>query len=285
MLNASNVPKCETARAQLEYAAKRKKALRGTRGKEREAARERAVEAYRAVHYHYSRELAARAEAAFRAGELLRAGRQTEQARKSFEDAAKLGADTEFRARGWLEVGHGYRRAHRLVDALGAYEKVALDVKAAPQHRDGALLWKARLQSRLGRGSEARATWEGVARKGFDPFDRLNAFDAWALHLIERDDLEGAAGVLGLCSELLGERLAEATRNGERLRRTHARMRSISRLKSALEARRKLRESEHPPRMPGVRVPTYDAQEIPGSGPPLMRRRTGSTSSCIIRAS
>ena len=240
-VEVQSVQKCESARAQLEYAGKRKLDLRGTHGTDREAARERAVVAYRAVHYHFPRELAARAEAAFRAGELLRAGKRAKEARLSFEDAAQLGAGTEYRARGWLQVGHGYRRAHRMIDALGAYEKVALDPDAAPRHRDRALLWRARLQARLGRGKEARASWERVARKGFDSFDRVEAFDSWALHLIEHDDLEGAAGVLALCGELLAERLLEETRTGDRLRKVHAKMRSVPRLKSAVEARRKSR--------------------------------------------
>jgi len=238
------VPKCTDAAAQLEYAGKRKLELRGARGEARAAARERAVEAYRAVHYHFPRELHVRAEAAFREGELQRAGGHVDEAREAFENAASLGTGTEFRARGRLELGHLYRRAHRLVDALGAYELVAMDEDAAPRHRDRALLWRARLQARLGRGQEARVSWERVARDGFDCFDRLEAFDAWALHLIGRGDLEGAAGVLGLCGELLAERLDERTRRGERLRRTHARMKSIERLKTAIEARRKLREAE-----------------------------------------
>lgn len=237
------VPKCETATAQLEYASKRKLELRGTAGEERDAARERAIDAYRAVHYHFPRELLARAEAAFREGELQRAGGHSTAALEAFESAAALGVGSEFLARGRLEIGHLYRRANRLVDALGAYELVALNEDVAPRHRDRALLWRARLQARLGRAKEARASWEQVARHGFDCFDRIEAFDAWAMHLIDLGDLEGAAGVLGLCAEQLAPRLDEQTRFGERLRRTHARMPSIDRLKVAIEARRRLREA------------------------------------------
>lgn len=238
------VPKQESAEAQLEHAAHCRARMRGKRGEDREQMRERAVEAYRAVHVHFPRALPQRAEASFREGELRRAGGDADEARAAFEDAAQHGAGTEFRARAWIEVGHIYRRSKRLVDAIEAYERVLLDDEVAPAHRDRALLWRARLQARLGRAKEARAGWERVARDGFDPFDRLEAFDAWALHLIEADDLEGAGGVLGLCSELLADRLAEETRTGERLRRVHARMPSIARLKAAVEARRKLRERE-----------------------------------------
>lgn len=270
----SGVPKCEDARAQLEYASKRKLELRGARGEERAAARERAVEAYRAVHYHFPRELLARAEAAFREGELRRAGGDVDEAREAFESAAALGAGSEFRARGRLELGHLYRRSNRWIDALNAYELVALDEDAAPRHRDRAWLWRARLQARLGREREACAGWEHVAREGFDSFDRLEAFDEWALHLVERGDLEGAAGVIGLCGELLAERLAEQTRQGDRLRRVHARMRSVERLKAAIEARRKLREAEEEERARETRLDQGraprrppDALEVPR--PPL----------------
>lgn len=259
----TGVPKCEDARAQIEYAGKRKLELRGARGEKRVAARASAVEAYRAVHYHFPRELEARAEAAFREGELQRAGGHTDEAREAFANAAGLGAGTEFRARGRLELGHLYRRTHRWVDALSAYEQVVADEDAAPRHRDRASLWRARLQARLGRDREARASWERVARDGFDSFDRLEAFDAWALHLIERGDLEGAAGVLGLCGELLAERLAEETRHGERLRRTHARMPSVGRLKAAIDARRKLREAEEAERAKDARnASTRSAADI-----------------------
>ncbi len=251
----AGVPKQADAAAQLEHAAHCRSLLRGKRGEEREAFRERAVEAYRAVHVHFPRALAQRAEASFREGELRRAGGDADEARAAFEAAAQHGAGTEFRARAWIEVGHLYRRSKRYVDALASYERVLLDEESAPTHRDRALLWRARLQARLGRGKEARASWERVARDGFDPFDRLEAFDAWALNLIAVDDLEGAAGVLGLCSELLAERLAEETRTGERLRRAHARMPSIARLEAAVEARRKLREREREQGGSAIRVP------------------------------
>jgi len=54
--------------------------------------------------------------------------------------------------------------------------------------------------------------------------------------------------VLALCGELLSERLLEETRTGDRWRKVHAKMRAVPRLKSAVEARRKLRRE--PARMP-----------------------------------
>lgn len=268
------VPRCEDARAQIEYAAKRKLELRGKKDQERKDARMRAVEAYRAVHRYHPRALAERAEASFRAGELLRAGRLPNEARECFEEATRLGKGTEFRARAWLEIGHGYRRGYRLVDALAAYQRVAIDEEAAPRHRDAAMLWRARLHARLDRDREACAAWEHVAREGFDPFDRLEAFDEWALHLIDEGDLEGATGVLNLCDELMAQRLAEETRTGRRLRRTKARMRAYPRLEAAIEARRKLREAEGEERRRSLRR----ALELPARHPYAPHRRAQATS-------
>ncbi len=234
----------KTARAQLEYASSLKLRLRGTSGEERKKRRAEAVTAYRALHHLFPKKTAERTEASFRAGELLRAGGNLRAAAAEFERGVKLGKGTDFGARAGLEVGHLRRRAHRLLEALRAYESVALEAEAPARYRDRACLWAGQVNARLGRTSEARAYFERLARGGRDPFTRIRAFDAWAASLVDEEDLEGAAGVLDLCRNEHHDCALEETRHGERVRRALERMSSVDRLAAAIAARLKLKEAE-----------------------------------------
>jgi hypothetical protein len=70
---------------------------------------------------------------------------------------------------------------------------------------------------------------------------RIAAADELALLLLERADLEGAAGALERCRVLLGEELQELTQHGAMVRALLARMRSRAALAAAIEARARAR--------------------------------------------
>lgn len=211
--------------------------LRGLRGKERAAVRREAVEAYREVRRRFPLVPQA-AEAAFRAGELLRAGGEVRAALSEFRFARGHEKGGEFRARAGLEIGHSYRRARRLLDALEAYEAVGADARASRRYRDAAWLWAGRVQARLGRAPDAIRAWRRVAEGDGDVFDRLRAYDKWGLALIDAGDLEGAAGVLESCRKSFRERALEKSEHGERLRAALGAMRVIPALEAAIAARR-----------------------------------------------
>lgn len=225
-LETPSVPRQETVDAQLDLGAAARRAMRGTEGTARESARAAAVRAYRAVREHHPERSAACAEAAFRAGELLRAADDAAAAAVEFEIARARGDGTAFRARAGLELGHLQRRAAKLPDALAAYEGVASDPSAAQTHRDDAWLLVGRVCADLGRADDAVRAWERVATGAQDPLDRVRAFDSLALARLVVGDADGAASVLARCRDALSEVAQEETSTGERVRSALQRMRA-----------------------------------------------------------
>jgi tetratricopeptide (TPR) repeat protein len=242
----TSVPRMDTAAAQLAHARRIKRTMSERPEEDRAFWRVLAVEAYRAVRAYHPGAAAACAEASFRAGELLRAAGEADAAQEEFERARAAGAGTPFRARAALEIGHLHRRAGRSREALDLYLAVAGDGRAAAAHRDDAWLWAGRVWSDEGRVPDARRAWEGVARGGQDPLDRVLAFDWLALSWLEAGDLEAAAGVLDRCRVALSPLALEETELGERVRNALLRMRVVTSLQSAIERRASGEDSERP---------------------------------------
>jgi tetratricopeptide (TPR) repeat protein len=229
------VKKCENAEAQLKLATELRNALRGLEGAERDAARARALAACRALRQYFPNEGWACAEAAFRAGELLRGAGDLEGAAAEFQAAREQKGESPFRVRALLELGHLQRKAKALDKALASYEAVLGDQGATPGQRDDALLWAGSVYHGLQRPADARRVWQRVADSGEDPLDRIRAFDRIASLLVESGDLEGAAGTLERCKEVLAGPAAEETRTGERVRSALQNMRAVEELQRAVE--------------------------------------------------
>jgi tetratricopeptide (TPR) repeat protein len=225
------------ARALLERASELKGHLSEVRGREREALRRRVVETYRAVRERYPAQSAEIAEAAFRAGELLRSSGAGREAGEEFELARAAGSGTPFRARAGLELGHLARRAELFEDALAQYRGVLGDAQSPAAQRDQASLWAGRTCVELGREKEARELFRRAAEQALDPCDRVEAYDALALGWIDAGDLEAAAGELARGREALREAALEATPTGARVRSALLNMRAVERLKRAIAQR------------------------------------------------
>lgn len=241
--DATSTPKLDTAKAQLEHAASLKKALRGLEGEARDQARKEAIAAYRSVREYFGGDANASAEAAFRAGELLRSADDSTGALAEFTIARDRGAGTDFRVRAMLEIGHLERRAKRLQQAIAAYEAVVADDTATARQKDDASLWVGRVYSDLERPADARRVWQRVAEKGDDPLDRVRAYDFMVSALVDANDLEGAAGTLARCREALADVAQEESKLGERVRSALAAMRSIDELARAVEKRKHASDS------------------------------------------
>jgi tetratricopeptide (TPR) repeat protein len=229
------IVKCDKVEAQLKLATELRNALRGLEGAERDAARARAIAACRAVRQYFPGEGAVCAEAAFRAGELLRGAGDLEGAAAEFQVAREQKGESPFRVRALLELGHLQRKAKALDKALASYEAALGDPGASPGQRDEASLWAGSVQHDLHRPADARRAWQRVADSGEDPLDRIRAFDRIASLLVEGDDLEGAAGTIEHCKEALAGPAAEETRTGERVRSALQNMRAIEELQRAVE--------------------------------------------------
>jgi tetratricopeptide (TPR) repeat protein len=232
------VPRMESAEAQLGHARRLKRQMLSKEGTELDFWRRLAVEAYQAVRVFHGAARGACTEAAFRAGELLRAGGDEAGALAEFRWVLQRGQRGDFRARAGLELGHLHRRAERWREALEAYTDVAADPAVGPARRDDAWLWVGSAWQGLGREADARQAWTRVAEQGSDALARVRAFDELALLLLAADDLEGAAGVLDRCLVSLSARALEETEEGERVRNALLRMRIVDELPRALARRR-----------------------------------------------
>ena len=237
------VPRLETAEAQLAHARRLKQLRAGESAEVRAFWRLRAVDAYRAVRLHHPEARRTCSEAAFRAGELLRAAREATHALAEFEVAYELGRGTEFRARSRLEIGHLHRRAGRSALALDAYLCVASDPASARAHADEAWLRAGLAWRDAGRLEDARRAWRRVAEHGVDPLDRIHAFDHLGMLWVERGDLEAAAGVLNECLRALADAASEETANGTRVRRGLGRMRLVEELPRRVARRKGLKRA------------------------------------------
>lgn len=241
---APGVPRLESSAAQLAHAASCRAAMRGTAGEALVSARASAIEAYRAVREHFAADARACAEASFRAGELLRAASDAAGAIAEFQLARELGAETPFRVRATLEIGHVHRRGERAADAMAAYESVLADTGAKPPQRDDASYWIGHVHQSEGRIEDARRAWKRVAEGAEDPLDRIRSWDCIALTFVASGDLEGAAGVVERCREALSEVAAEETRLGERVRDALSTMRVLDDLQRAVQERDAAREKQ-----------------------------------------
>jgi len=231
------VPRLESAAAQLAHASTLKAAMRGKEGEARESARRAALAAYRAVRQHFAADARACAEASFRAGELLRAASDAAGAIAEFQVARERGAETPFRVRAALEIGHIHRRDGRHAEALAMYEGVLAEAAATPSQRDDASYWIGQVHASANRIEDARRAWKRVAEDGEDPLDRIRAWDAIALTYVASGDLEGAAGVVERCREALAEVAAEETKLGERVRDALTTMRVLDELQRSVRER------------------------------------------------
>jgi tetratricopeptide (TPR) repeat protein len=231
------VPRMGDAEAQLGHARRLKRQMAEKQDKERAFWRDLAVEAYQAVRVFHPEARAACVEAAFRAGEVLRAGQDEPRALEEFHWAARHDEAGEFRARARLEIGHIHRRRERWREALQEFLDAAADVRADGSRREEAWLWAGTCWQALGRPEDARDAWRRVARDGRDPLARIQAFDELARQLLLASDVEGAAGILDECLRALSAVALEETETGERVRRALLRMRIVDDLPRAIEHR------------------------------------------------
>jgi tetratricopeptide (TPR) repeat protein len=231
------VPRMASAALQAEHARAVRQRFWGTEGEARERARAEAVAAFRAVRAYFPRARRSGAEAAFRAGELLRAAGRSSDAREEFAEAARLGEGTPFGARAVLQLGHLARHAGDGEGALALYGSLEVDRSASQRVRASATLWSGRVHAEAGRADAARRCWRRVAIGAEHELDRVRAYDELALSWIERGDLEAAAAVLQECRDALADRALEQSARGARLRGAVSRMRSLARLRHAVEVR------------------------------------------------
>ena len=237
-------PMADGAERALTCARAKKRALQGERGASLAKLRTEAVAAYVRVHERWPSSGATAAEAAFRAGELLRAGGEPHLAIEQFLVATKLQDPGEFAARALYEIGHVQRREGNIEPALASFEQLVASGPVDAHLRDIASVWYAKVLAESGQLPDAERVLRRLTKTATEPTDRIRAYDELILLVVGRGELEGAAGWLAECKYSVRDAARELTKKGKRVNRALEQMRSLKALQRAIEAR--------------MRDPTYD---------------------------
>ena len=187
----------DPARAALAEASAAKRAAQKLDDEAREPALLEVAARYDAIAGNGEFDPASRAEAAFRAGEILRARGRLAEAEPRFAKAVELGADApkgrEFAARGMLEQAHLKRRAHDETAALELYAQVRERFSDQRRTAATALTWRGKLLLAAGRTDEAAQALQGFATEYPEyPKDAVRNADLLAVELFESGDEAGA---------------------------------------------------------------------------------------------
>src|SRR5262249_41082343 len=159
-------PRLDTPEAQLAHARRIKRECAEKQGEALARWREYAVEAYQAVRRFHPFARAACVEAAFRAGEILRASDADARAEAEFRWCARHAGQDDFGARAGVGIAHLLRRAGRWSEALEMFLDVAADAAALAERREDAWLWAGSAWKALGQLDDARRAWRRVATVG-----------------------------------------------------------------------------------------------------------------------
>lgn len=211
--------------------------MHGLRGLPLLGARWLAIAAYARLEAQPELPAERRALAAFRRGELLRAGGFDAAATAAFSSVLSALEPGALWARAGLELARLERRAARAGNALALYEQVRSEPRAGAGARARATLELARLEREQGESARASRLLAQLLEHEPAASLRIAAADELALLLLERGDLEGAAGALERCRNLLGEEMHELTQHGALVRARLARMRARELLAAAVDAR------------------------------------------------
>jgi tetratricopeptide (TPR) repeat protein len=194
-------PGDDEASAALSAASSARRATRGLDDGARLEALMAVVSQYDAIVARSEFAAGARAEAAFRAGEILRSLARTEEARARFDRALELGAEDEqgqeFAARGLLELAHIQRREDELEAALATYAEVGRRFEGQRRSCAHAATWTGKLLLRSGQIERGEAVLMGFAGAFPEyPAEAVRNADLVAVERLDEGDEAGAREIV-----------------------------------------------------------------------------------------
>ncbi len=225
----------ESARAALAEAAASRKEAQKLSGEEREQAMHAVLAQYASIAEDERFAVAGRAEASFRAGDLLRVGKQLDEAAAMYARAAELGGTTagaeEFAARGLLEAAHLKRRAHDVEGALTLYAAVRERFPGEKRTAAHAVTWQGKLELQSEQRERGMATLLGF-RELFPeyPAEAVRNTDLVALEQLEAGDEAGARQTVEQLQKAMEPILAEGGKRAESVSKALAAMRVTEQL-------------------------------------------------------
>lgn len=227
---AGEIAKQTDAKAQLKQASVLQHSKKGLKGEDKRNHLKEVAEAYAAVPRLFPDSVAECTEASFRLGEVRRSLGDRDAAFLAFEKAVELKGNRKFAARALLEMANLQRKAKKIADAAGTYEKVAKDFSDQADQRDTALLWAGKMKLANKEVDAARASWSIVAEKSQDPFDQIRAFDLIASSYLSEGKQAEATQAVEKCRQLVGPLAEESSSKGTRIKRALEKMKSAAKL-------------------------------------------------------
>jgi len=225
----------ESVRVALSEASASKREAQKLSGEEREQAMLAVTARYAAIAEDVSYAAAGRAEASFRAGELLRGAKQFEEAAVMFARATELGSSAaggeEFAARGLLESAHLKRRARDVAGALTLYGAVRERFPGEKRSAAHAVTWQGKLQLQSDQREQGMATLLGF-RELFPeyPAEAVRNADLVALEQLEAGDDAGARQTVEQVQKAMEGIVAEGGKRAESVGKALAAMRVTEQL-------------------------------------------------------
>lgn len=228
------VPKQESAAAQLVWAREAQVAVSGLRGEEKLAQQQQAVSAYRAVREYFPRARAVIAEAAFRRGELLRGMEEAGAARGAFEEVLEFAvAGTDWRPRALLELAHLSRREGRYATALVDYRRARDCPGASLRYRNDGREWITRVQITLCSWEAAERSAQAWRDAAESLVEEIMAIDREIEAMIGGRHFVRASRAIDALRERMGEHAKAPTSEGEAIATALESLRSPTLLRRA----------------------------------------------------
>ena len=193
------------------------------------------VDRYRSVMQEFPEAKAACAEASFRAGEIYRSLKMTEEAKGAFEGVLRYDTHGPFAARALLELGHIHRRAKAWDPALAFYRRV---IAQCPKERDrcaDAFTWTGKVLLRKKAYEKARKVLVEFADKFPEfPEDAIRNIDLAAASLLQEGRQAEAQALVEKWRAHFEAMLGKDERMDRRLERALERMKTPERLREAV---------------------------------------------------
>jgi tetratricopeptide (TPR) repeat protein len=222
------VKKEADVKAQYAAAALLQKQVTGKKGDERRAAQQKAAAAFEAVALHFPEEAPTAGRALYRAAELYEVLRDREKAVNCLNRVLGMQAEDVIKARAHNLLGHIYRRAKNLGDAVKEYGTVVSAHPKAETEVVEALGWIGKCKARLGDQQAAREAW--LARADLQPERHamvIESFDWIACSLHREGKVDEARRTLETCRTRLAEAAGDSGPAGHRVRKALAGMRIV----------------------------------------------------------
>lgn len=234
---AEDVPKLADAKSQYGAAALLEKQVKGTKGLERRAAQEKAATAFEAVGRYFPEEAPLAARALYRAASLYERFKDRENAVRCLKQALGMQAENAVKARSHLLLGHIYRRARSLKEAIDEYQIVINDHPRAEAQGAEAMGWLGKCKARLGDQQGAREVWETRITRFPTRFRLVVDSSDWIACSYHREGrMKEARETLETCRKRMADLAADSGPLGHRVRKALAGMRIVRLLEAEEQA-------------------------------------------------